>query len=146
MQTASTNVPTSVRENKMIEKAQEKVIKSTRWISALTIEKLAQIESSDKSAVVTKWKAAQKIFSVNYLSEELYPVYAFDAQNGYQPAEVLKPIIELFLGKKDSWGIAYWFASANGFLGGKSPQDILEIDPARVLRAALDEVRGITHG
>ena len=47
---------------------------------------------------------------------------------------------------KDGWGLAYWFASANSFLGGKRPQDVLLESPERVLAAAADEMAEVAHG
>lgn len=44
------------------------------------------------------------------------------------------------------WGLAYWFASVNSFLGGKRPQDLLIDTPDRVVDAAKDEVAGVLHG
>jgi hypothetical protein len=44
------------------------------------------------------------------------------------------------LGKDTSdWGIALWFASANGWLDGKRPVDLLEDDPKEVIQAAEHE-------
>jgi len=34
-------------------------------------------------------------------------------------------VLSVFRGRKDEWGLAYWFASVNSFLGGKRPQDLL---------------------
>ena len=55
-------------------------------------------------------------------------------------------IIEIFRGHRDSWEMAYWFASANSFLGAKRPQDLFAKAPQRVIAAAEDEVQGIVHG
>lgn len=55
-------------------------------------------------------------------------------------------MLEIFRGKKDDWGLAYWFASVNSFLGGKRPQDLLISKPDRVVAAAEDEVAGVLHG
>lgn len=145
----TSNIPAprySMREAKMIAKAQEKVISSTEWVTASDIAQLAQFRSTNTSSNASKWKAAHKIFSVNYQSEELYPIYALVKSNGFRPAEGLKPIIKIFEGRKDSWGLAYWFAGANGFLGGRRPQDLLQEEPELVLKAAEDELKGFTHG
>jgi hypothetical protein len=145
----SSNIPApryTMREAKMIAKAQEKVIASTQWVTASVIAQLAQFKSANTSSAASKWKTSCKIFSVNYLSEELYPIYTLDKSNGFRPLEGLKPIIELFRGRKDSWGMAYWFAGANGFLNGRRPQDVLEHEPELVLKAAEDELKGFTHG
>ncbi|RYY02313.1 MAG: hypothetical protein EOO53_11975 [Gammaproteobacteria bacterium] len=113
----------------MLKKAQEKVICSTRWFTELDVIELVQSQVTDKS-VTTMWKNAHEIFSVTYLSEERYPSYAFDELNDYRPFSGLKPIIELFSEKKDSWALAYWFFGANGFLGGTRPQELLQAEPA----------------
>jgi len=55
-------------------------------------------------------------------------------------------VIGILAGHKDGWGMAYWFQSVNGFLGGKRPQDLLATDPDRVIAAARDEVLGVLHG
>ena len=55
-------------------------------------------------------------------------------------------VIGILAGHKDGWGMAYWFQSVNGFLGGKRPQDLLATDPDRVIAAARDEVQGVLHG
>lgn len=136
----------NMREAKMIAKAQEKVINSTEWVNSSEISELAGFKSKNKSACAAKWKSSRKIFSVNYFAEELFPIYAFNKQNAFRPEEGLKPILDLFDGEKDSWGIAYWFAGANSFLDGKRPQDLLHEAPNRVLDAANDELLGITHG
>lgn len=136
----------SLREAKMIANAQEKVIQSTQWVTAAEISEMVGFKSTNKSAGPAKWKASNKIFSVRFKSDELYPIYALDKSNGFNPVSGLKPILDEFAGFKDSWGAAYWFAGANGYLGGKLPQDLLQSQPALVLEAAKDELQGVTHG
>jgi len=41
--------------------------------------------------------------------------------------------------------MAYWFLSANSFLGGKRPQDLLRTRPKQVIKVAIDEVQAIAH-
>lgn len=117
-----------------------------RMGNASELSDLAGLTSTNKSAGPAKWKSANKIFSVSYLSEELFPIYAIDKVNGFKPQKGLKPVLEVFAGEKDSWGIAYWFAGANGYLGGKRPLDLLASNPDLVLQAAIDELKGVTHG
>ena len=69
-----------------------------------------------------------------------------DVEAGYRPLKPLAPILAVFGTAKDGWGLAYWFASANSFLGGKRPQDVLPKSPDRVLAAADDEMAEIAHG
>ena len=57
----------------------------------------------------------------------------------------LKKIIDLFKGHKEGWGLAYWLASDNSFLGGKRPLELLKTAPEQVLAAAHDELESIAH-
>ena len=68
-------------------------------------------------------------------SRDYFPPYALDPSTDYRPAQGLAA----FLGRKDGWGLAYWFASVNSFIGGKRPQDLL-------IAAAQDDVAGVLHG
>lgn len=135
-----------MREAKMIAKAQEQVILSTEWLNTADLSELAGFKSTNKSSGPTKWKSSHKIFCVKYQGEELYPIYALDKNNNFRPLDGLQAILKLFAGRKEGWGVAYWFAGANSFLGGRRPQDLLESDPGLVLQAAQDELEGVTHG
>ena len=73
-------------------------------------------------------------------------LYAHDARAGYRPLKGLAKVLAIFEARKDDWGLAYWFSSANSFLGGKRPQDLLGAEPERVASAAEDELAGVAHG
>lgn len=85
------------------------------------------------------------IFSVVHDGVELFPPYVF-TDSKPQPLAGLQAVLIMFAGKKDGWGMAYWFASANGYLGGKRPHDVLLTNPEAVLLAAKDELARVTHG
>ncbi|MBK0365073.1 DUF2384 domain-containing protein, partial [Salmonella enterica] len=55
-------------------------------------------------------------------------------------------VISLFGEKKTPWGLAIWFGSANSWLGGKKPKDVLKTMPGQVLQAAQAELDGGAHG
>ena len=76
----------------------------------------------------------------------MFPIYGLDPDSGYRPLKPLKAIIDVFKGHKEGWGVAYWFASTNSFLGGKRPMDLIRSEPSHVLAAAEDEVAGVVHG
>ena len=86
------------------------------------------------------------IFAINHGGVDYFPGYGLDRNGSFRPLKALSKIIEVFGGHKDSWGMAYWFLSVNSFLGGKRPQDVLALEPDRVIEAAKDEVQGILHG
>lgn len=134
------------REKQMVAKAKEKVLASTEW---LDIEKIANLSGKSEQELRMQlhlWKINKKIFSVRNNDVELFPSYAFDRSNQWSPRESLSLIIKSFEARKSDWAIAIWLAGANGFLGGKRPQDIL-VQNVEVLQAAIiDELKGITHG
>lgn len=107
---------------------------------------LAGFSSTNPSAQPNKWKAKRMIFAINNKGTDYFPVYALDPEKNHRPLKILTNILQVFSEKKDGWGAAYWFASVNGFLGGKRPQDILHSNPEAVLAAAKNEVTGIPHG
>jgi hypothetical protein len=104
------------------------------------------LSSLNPSAQPNKWKKLGQIFAVHHNGVDYFPGYGLDAETGFRPLKALATVIEVFDGIKDAWGLAYWFASDNSFLGGKRPQDVLKADPARVIAAARDEVEELAHG
>ncbi len=76
---------------------------------------------------------------------DYFPAYGLDPENDYRPVKAMAEVLEVFGETKGSWGLAFWFSSVNSFLGGKRPQDVLSIDPKRVVEAAKDEVQGVLH-
>ena len=135
-----------VRQARMMAVARQKVLKSARWLNAEQISVLAGFSSNNPSAQPNKWKSKKVIFAIHSKGIDYFPEYALNPNENYRPVKVLADILSIFDGSKDSWGLAYWFAGANGFLGGGRPQDLLHSDPNRVLAAAKDEMTGITHG
>jgi hypothetical protein len=86
------------------------------------------------------------LFAVRHRGVDYFPGYALDPSTDYRPARGLAKVLAAFRGRKDDWGLAYWFASVNSFLGGKRPQELLIYEPERVVAAAEDEVAGVLHG
>lgn len=128
-------------EKQMIVRAKQKVLSATSWFTEAELASLTGVPSLDLRA----WKETKMIFSVLHERVELFPVYGF-TDDGLQPLAGLQAILMLLAWRKDDWGMAYWFAGANGYLGGKRPQDVLRINPDEVLLAAEDELAGVTHG
>jgi hypothetical protein len=96
--------------------------------------------------VVRGWRDERRIFGVGYHGEIRHPAFQFE--NG-----VPKSVIAVVLKHLDpldptaqcnpdmepaysSWAIAFWFASANGWLEGRAPAELIDIDPVAVVTAA----------
>lgn len=125
-------------EKQMLAIAQYKVLAATKWLGSIELQCIAELRQ------LNEWKKTKQLFSVFYEDEEWYPAYAFD--DTMRPLPGLQKLLSLFSETKDDWGLAYWFASANSFLGGQRPQDILRTHSHDVLLAGKDELAGITHG
>lgn len=133
-------------EARMNADARTAVLESAEWLDAGQLSEIAGFTGQNASAQPNKWKREGKIFALRYGVSDFYPGYALDPETQYRPVKGLAPILKVFGDRLDPWDIAIWFASANGFLGGVAPKDLLITDPERVLKAAEDEVAGVLHG
>lgn len=132
-------------ELKKITRAKQKVISSTSWFTQAELARLTDAPPPDLEIQLRAWRETKMIFSVLHEGTELFPAYAFSIDK-LQPIAGLQAVLMLFAGKRNEWGAAYWFAGANGYLGGKRPQDVLRTNPGEVLLAAHDALTGVTHG
>lgn len=133
-------------EARMTAKARKAVLEGAEWLTAAQIAKLAGFSASNPSAQPNKWKKNGLIFAIRHQSTDHFPAYGLDPTANFRPVKALARVLSVFGSTKDAWGLAYWFASVNSFLGGKRPQDMLASAPDRVIEAAHDEVAEIAHG
>ena len=138
--------PNELKEATMLARARTAVIDSGDWMTAAEIAAAAGFSTSNPSAQPNKWKRDGAIFAIRHNGIDYFPSYGLDPQAGYRPRKALAKVIETFGDSKDSWGLSYWFMSANSDLGGKTPRELLALDPERVIAAAADECEGVLHG
>ena len=74
------------------------------------------------SEPASRWKREKRIFAVPYGPTDLFPAFQF--ADG-APRPIIRQILEALPADMTPWQIAFWFASANGWLDGKAPQDSL---------------------
>ncbi|ENL6833773.1 hypothetical protein AB5Q78_004177 [Pseudomonas aeruginosa] len=122
------------------------MLESGNWLSAGDIASLAEFTSRNASSQPNRWKRERRIFAIRHNGSDYFPIYALDKDAGYRPLPAMAEVLKVFDGQKDGWGLAYWFASVNSYLGGSRPQDLLTVAPARVVAAVADEVAGVSHG
>lgn len=127
-------------------RAREVVRRSCNWRTEEIIILEFGNRIQDIESQLSFWKARRKIFAIIVGGLALYPDYAFDLKGRFRPHPALAIVMRILSEKKDNWGMAYWFASPNGWLGGSRPQDVLADDPAGVIAAAQVEANGIMHG
>lgn len=137
--------PRLLKEASMLVQARRAVLESGDWMTAAQVSEMAGLSTANPSTQPNKWKKLGRIFAIRHHGVDYYPGYGLDPENSFRPKKDLATIIAIFAGHKSSWGMAYWFLSANSFLGGNHPQDILCTRPERVIQAANDEVQAIAH-
>jgi len=133
-------------EARMTAQARKAVLEGAEWLTAAQIAKLAGFSASNPSAQPNKWKKDGLIFAIRHQSTDYFPAYGLNPTANYRPVKALAKVLSAFGNAKDAWGLAYWFASVNSFLGGKRPQELLANAPDRVIEAVHDEVAVIAHG
>jgi hypothetical protein len=138
--------PRLLREAAALVQARTAVLESGDWLTAAEVAQLAGLSTRNTSAQPNKWKKQGQIFAIHHNGTDYFPAYGLDRDAGFRPSKALADVIGILQGHKDSWGMAYWFRSPNGFLGNKCPKDLFGTRPERVVAAAHDEVQEIGHG
>lgn len=136
----------SLREAEMEARARRAVMESGDWLTVDEILQLPGFSSRSDCVHPAQWKQQGDIFTINDHGTEYYPAFGLKKDAGYRPYRVMSKIIDIFKDDKSGWGMAFWFQSANSYLGGLKPQNLIVKDPDLVIDAALDEVQEILHG
>jgi len=138
--------PTLLKEAVMLARSRKAVLEGADWLTAAQVAEVAGLSATNPSTQPNKWKRQRQIFAVHHNGVDYFPGYGLDPQAGWRPRETMKSVLEIFGDDKDAWGLAYWFGSANSFLGGRRPQDLLATEPEQVIAAARDETQDVVHG
>lgn len=84
------------------------------------------------SEPASRWKRENRVFAIRHAGSDLFPCFQF--ADG-APLPVIKKILTKLPEDMTPWQIAFWFASDNGWLDGKAPQNALS-DMEGVVNAA----------
>lgn len=138
--------PVLLKQAAMLARSRKAVLEGADWLTAAKVAELAGLSATNPSTQPNKWKRQRQIFAIHHNGIDYFPGYGLDPEAGWRPRKALKPVLEAFGDDKDGWGLAYWFLSANSFLGGRRPQEVLVSEPEQVVAAARDEVEAVVHG
>ncbi|MDO9425171.1 MAG: hypothetical protein Q7T40_13410 [Methylobacter sp.] len=111
-------------------------------VGALTSQEVAtlsQSQAKNKAAYAHRLKAENKVFAVEFQGEQRYPAFQFDMETG-KPKLIIKDILALVKGEWSGWQLALWFITANGYLDGKTPLEMMDTKPEVVLKTLSKEV------
>lgn len=134
------------RNNNKINKLKDSILHESPWLLAREVSEGAGsgLTVKNPSAVPNRWKQSKKIFAIPVDGKDLYPAYALD--EGGQPLPVVKKILQIFDNTKTPWALAFWFGTANSWLGSQKPKDLLTVKPDIVITAATQDKEGAIHG
>jgi hypothetical protein len=135
----------TLTETQMLAEAKAAVLDSKSYVTATEIGAFAGISECSHTSEPYLWKRDKQIFAFNHCGVDYFPAYALNPQRGWKPYIEMADIMQIFDGTKGGWGCAFWFEAVNGYLGGKAPKDILAVDPDRVIKAALLEMKPVAH-
>ncbi|MDR2208735.1 MAG: hypothetical protein LBE22_07185 [Azoarcus sp.] len=107
-----------------------------------TAEQLADVNRSkaaNRGALADNWRKRRQVFAVQHPDRSLrerdvYPAFQF---SDHQPIKAVREVLEVFGEQKESWKLALWFTSNNGWLPDSArPVDLLGSCPEAVIEAA----------
>jgi len=109
-------------------KALEAVLENSEWLTAEEIGERGKFSPSNLAAPANRWKQEGKIFCRSIPGSrsisEIWPGRGISAYPG------LEPVLKLF-GPISPWRIAVWFESANAWLEGHRPRELLGKRPGQ---------------
>ena len=132
--------PTAVLQARRNAEARDQLISEFGGYSSAEVAERAGSQAKNRAALAHRWKQEGRIFSVLHHGAEIFPGFQFDEDG--QPLEVIREVIAAAFGGSP-WGMALWFISHDGWLGGRRPVDLLTSDPAAVALAARREAAGV---
>jgi hypothetical protein len=132
--------PTVVLQARRNAQARAAMLEEFGALTAAEVADLAGSEAKNSSALAGRWRREGRVLAVEHLGTLYYPGFQFDSSGKPRPdiARVLR-----YLGSPDvtSWQQVLWFTSANGWLGGRRPVDLLDDDGDAVVAAAKEALR-----
>jgi hypothetical protein len=138
--------PAALIEAEMLIRAKREILQSGDLLTSTQIAKIASLGGNDPGISPDRWKQERKIFTLSHDGTDYYPAYALDWENDFRPLKAMEDALGIFGNSKGGWALAFWFAGANSYLGGRRPQDVMASEPEKVLAAATWEVEPIAHG
>jgi hypothetical protein len=134
------NPRTLFREAVMLAEARQLILQDGDWVTAAGLSQLTGLEPAALATGLRAWLCDGRLISVSDRSQEYFPAFAFGDATEPRPIAEFAVVVKVLREKKDDWGMAFWFATSNHFLGGNRPQDLLRLTPKRVRDAAEKEV------
>ena len=135
--------PTVIDQARRNSGARAKFVQDYEMLDAEQVHELFGSAAKNRAALAARWRADGKIFALDYRGRLLYPAFQFDQQG--RPKSIIGKVLAMLGGAAGPWQTAIWFTSANPWLDGKRPLELLDSKPDRVLDAAADVTEPVAH-
>jgi hypothetical protein len=117
----------------------DRFIAETSTLTSAEVGERAGHRSSNPYATAARWKKTGDIFSVHHRGTEYFPAFQF--RDG-RPHPTIGKALAMLPASLSPWQRAFWFVSTNGWLGDKTPAEMLD-DPEAVVAAARHEAQEV---
>jgi hypothetical protein len=140
--TPDTEIPTPpvVLQARRNAEARTSLLKEFGALTAAQVAELAGSEAKNTSALAGRWRREGRLIAVEHHGTMYYPGFQFDSSG--KPKAVVADVLR-YLGPPavTPWQQALWFTSANGWLDGRRPVDLLDDQGDAVVAAAREALR-----
>lgn len=111
------------------EQALRQIWSGTEWLDANALA----VAFGHPPNLLLIWEAELKLFSLQLRGSRMYPAYCFGDDG--MPLPVIAGV-RAILENRSPLGLAAWFESTSGFLGGQRARELVRTNPDFVLAAA----------
>lgn len=140
--TPMTRVPTApvVLQARRNAQARSALLEEFGALTSAQVAELAGSGAKNASALASRWRREGRLVAVEHHGTVYFPAFQFDDDGKPKPAvgEVLE---QLGTADMSAWQRALWFTTANGWLDGRRPVDVLDESSGAVVAAASEAVR-----
>jgi hypothetical protein len=137
---AAIPTPPVVLQARRNAEARTSLLKEFGALTAAQVAELAGSEAKNTSALAGRWRREGRLIAVEHHGTVYYPGFQFDS-SGKPKAPVAGVLRYLGPPAVTPWQQALWFTSANGWLGGRRPVDLLDDHGDAVVAAASEALR-----
>jgi hypothetical protein len=132
--------PTVVLQARRNAEARAAMLEEFGALTAAEVADVAGSEAKNSSALAGRWRREGRVLAVEHHGTVYYPGFQFDSSGKPRP-EIARVLRYLSSPDVTSWQKVLWFTSANGWLGGRRPVDLLDDDGEAVVAAAKEALR-----
>jgi hypothetical protein len=140
--TPMTRVPTApvVLQARRNAQARSALLEEFGALTSAQVAELAGSGAKNASALASRWRREGRLVAVEHHGTLYFPAFQFDDDGKPKPA-VAEVLEQLGTADLSAWQQALWFTTANGWLDGRRPVDVLDESSGAVVAAASEAVR-----